>query len=48
MADHAVPDLDTAFGYYMAAPTRIDKPYVHFHVYDGSAQTCRLALIEIL
>ncbi len=48
MADNAVPDLDMAFGYYMAVPTSVDKSGVQFHVYNGSAQTWRLALIEIL
>ena len=48
MADNAVPDLDMAFGYYMAVPTSADKSGVQFHVYNGNAQTWRLAIIEIL
>lgn len=48
MADNAIPDLDIAFGYYMAASTSVDKSGVQFHVYNGSAQTKRLTLIEIL
>ena len=31
MADLAVPDLDMAFGYYMAVPTSADKSGVQFH-----------------
>jgi len=45
VADNAAPDLEMAFGYYMAVPTRADKSSAQFLVYNGSAQTWRLALI---
>jgi hypothetical protein len=37
-----------AFSYYMAVPMSVDQSSVLFHVYNGSAQTWRLALIERL
>jgi hypothetical protein len=48
MGDKAVPDLDMAFGYYLAVPASVDKSGVQFHVYNGSAETWKLALIDIL
>ena len=48
MGDKAVPDLDMAFGYYLAVPTSIDKSGVEFHIYNGSAETWKLALVDIL
>ena len=32
----------------MAVPTGVDKSCVQFHVYNGSAETWKLALIDIL
>lgn len=37
-----------AFGYYMAVPMSVGKSGVQFHVYNGSALTWRLTLIDIL
>ena len=48
MADKAVPDLDMAFSYYLAVPASVDKSGVQFHVYNGSAETWKLAPIDIL
>ena len=48
MGDKAVPDLDMAFGYYLAVPTSVDKSGVEFHIYNGSAETWKLALVDIL
>jgi hypothetical protein len=37
-----------AFGCYLAVPASVDKSGVPFYVYNGSAETCKLSLIDIL
>jgi hypothetical protein len=39
MGDKAAPDLDMAFGYYLAVPPSVDKSGVQFHVYNGKVET---------